>query len=142
MSAEVLALIKPDAVSAEVWLGIIKRYEGHGFLVRQTKLMSPMPRELAEQFYAEHRDQDFYPRLIDFMSRGVTIALHLVGVDNMELDDLIERVRDLNGSTDPRTAQTGTIRYCYGGGLPNNAVHGSADPEAARRELDLIFGRR
>ena len=140
MSAEVLALIKPDAVGMEVWLKIIKLYEGHGFLVKQTKLMSPMPRELVEQFYAEHRGQDFYPRLIDFMSSGSAIALRLVGIGNMELADMIERVRDLNGSTVPLQAKTGTIRFFYGFGLPNNAVHGSADPEAARRELALIFG--
>src|SRR3989344_9194413 len=142
MSAEVLALIKPDAVGMEVWLEIIKFYERHGFLVKQTKLMSPMPRELAEQFYAEHRGENFYPRLIDFMSSGTTIALRLFVRESMELADLIESVRDLNGSTDPRLAKTGTIRYRYGGGLPNNAIHGSGGPEAPGRGVDLIFCRR
>ena len=136
----VLVLLKPDAVQGEVWLEIIKFYEGHGFLIKQTKLMSPMPRELAEKFYIEHRDRDFYARLINFMSSGTTIALRLVGYENMELEDLIERVRDLNGPTDPRQAKTGTIRCHYGGGLPDNTVHASATPADAARELSLIFG--
>lgn len=142
MSAQVLVLIKPDAVEMEVWLQIIKLYEGYGFLVAQTKLMNPMPRALAEEFYAEHRGRDFYPRLIDFMSSGVTIALRLMGAENLDLDDLIARVRDLNGATDPRQAKSGTIRRRYGHGGPANAVHASADPQAAARELALIFDRR
>ncbi|MBI4136119.1 MAG: nucleoside-diphosphate kinase [Candidatus Vogelbacteria bacterium] len=140
MSAEVLALIKPDAVRLEVWLEIIRIYEGHGFSVKQTKLMSPMPRPLAEEFYTEHRGRDFYPRLIDFMTSGQTIALRLVGIEDMELDGMIDRIRVLNGATDPRQAATGTIRRYFGLGLPNNAVHGSADSAAASRELALIFG--
>ena len=48
--------------------------------------------------------------------------------------------RDPRGATNPAEAAVGTIRDLFGASLQNNAVHASANPEDAARELGLIFG--
>lgn len=67
------------------------------------------------------------------MASGPSIALLIRG------ENAIERVRELNGATDPREANPGTIRHDFrSAGGPFNTVHGSDSPEAAGREAGLI----
>lgn len=47
----------------------------------------------AEEFYAEHRDKDFFPRLVEFMTSGPIEALVLAK------DDAIKGWRTLMGPT-------------------------------------------
>jgi nucleoside-diphosphate kinase len=49
------------------------------------------------------------------------------------------RLRELVGKTNPKDASPGTLRYMYGTSLQENAVHASDGPEAAARELEIIF---
>ncbi len=49
-------------------------------------------------------------------------------------------LRELIGATNPSESATGTIRDLFGASLQNNAVHASANPDDAARELGLIFG--
>ena len=44
---------------------------------------------------------------------------------------------ELIGATNPAEAATGTIRFLYGASLSTNAVHASANPDHAARELAL-----
>ena len=55
-------------------------------------------------------------------------------------EEAIERVRTLNGATNPAVAEPGTIRADYGSSVRRNAVHASDSPESAARELALWFG--
>lgn len=129
-------LIKPDAVRKEAWLEIIDCYRKTvGAKVHLTKILNPMGSDLAQCFYTEHRGQDFYPRLIKFMTTGIVIALWLNGPVGT-----IEKVRWLTGATNPDLASPGTIRRLYGSQCPANAVHASATAADAARELSLIFG--
>lgn len=130
-----LVLIKPDAVERNVWLNIIHLYERFRLNILKTRIMSPMPIETAETLYAEHKGKDFYDELIAHMTQGTTIALMIVG------ENVVTLVRAINGATKPEEAVEGTIRYAFGkrGKGPANAVHGSANPEDAEREIDLIF---
>jgi len=52
----------------------------------------------------------------------------------------VASLRQLIGATDPAEAATGTVRDLHGRSLSQNAVHASANPEDAARELKLIFG--
>ena len=128
-----LVLIKPDAVQKGVWLDIIKTYEQYGLNIGQTRIMSPMNRHEAIQIYDEHRGEIFYDELIAFMTKGITIALMIVG------NNAIALVRAINGATKPHEAEEGTIRKKYGGSGPANSVHGSATTDYAQRELSLVF---
>ncbi len=132
-----LVLIKPDAVEKRVWIEIIDMYRhSAGLVVLNSRIMSPLPRELAERLYAEHEGKPFYPELIGHMTQGTTIALLLSGAGAVEI------VRKYNGATKPENAESGTIRRFFGtpGKGPANAVHGSASAEDAVREIAIFFG--
>lgn len=126
------AMIKPDAVEAKHCGKIIDIIEHNGFeIVRLQKVI--LSKELAEEFYAEHKDKPFFGELTEFVISGpvVIMALHK--------DNAIAAWRDLIGATDPAKAASGTIRNSFGTNVGNNAVHGSADAESAVRELSLFF---
>ena len=126
------AMIKPDAVAARHAGKIIDEIEHNGFeIVRLQKVI--ISQELAEEFYAEHKDKPFFGELVDFVTSGPVIILAL------HKDNAIASWRELIGATDPAKAAPGTIRNSYGTNLGKNAVHGSADSESAIRELELFF---
>jgi nucleoside-diphosphate kinase len=94
-----------------------------------------MGEEFAGEFYSEHIGKPFYAGLVGFMTSGAVVAMELQG------ENAIQKVRDLIGHTNPALAAEGTIRALYGNkeDMTENAVHASANPEDAARELGLIF---
>ena len=50
----------------------------------------------------------------------------------------IEKIRYLLGSTDPRQAEPGSVRYEFGSDIMANAAHASDSPESVERELGII----
>ncbi len=50
----------------------------------------------------------------------------------------IEKIRHLLGSTDPRQAEPGSVRYEFGSDIMANAAHASDSPESVERELRII----
>jgi nucleoside-diphosphate kinase len=126
------AMIKPDAVAAKHTGKIIDEIEHNGFeIVRLQKVI--VSQELAEEFYAEHKEKPFFGELVEFVISGPVIIMAL------HKENAITAWRDLIGATDPAKAAVGTIRNSYGTSIGNNAVHGSADSESAVRELGLFF---
>ncbi|NCQ36044.1 nucleoside-diphosphate kinase [bacterium] len=128
-------MIKPEIVAAKEQkigdiLAIVNRA---GF--RITRLaMRTMPRELVEDFYGEHRGKPFYGELVEYIAGGPVVTVRL------EREGAVAALRELIGATNPQDAAIGTIRDLFGASLQNNAVHASANPEDAARELALIFG--
>lgn len=51
----------------------------------------------------------------------------------------VNKIRRINGCTNPLEAEEGTIRKVYGSGLTMNAVHASASAEDAEREIKIWF---
>lgn len=49
---------------------ILEEIHGHGFSVTRLK-ETVLSREMAEEFYKEHRDKPFFSQLVEFMSRLV-----------------------------------------------------------------------
>ena len=127
-----LVLIKPDAVHMRVVGNIISKYEDKMLDISHIKILIP-DRELLEQHYNEHRNKDFFPELIEFMSGGRVVAMVLEG------DNVVSEVREINGDTNPNKAVENTIRNLYGTDLTFNAVHGSDSTESAEREISLWF---
>jgi len=126
------AMIKPDAVVAKHTGKIIDEIEHNGFeIVRLQKVI--ISQELAEEFYAEHKEKPFFGELVEFVTSGPVIIMAL------HKDNAIVAWRELIGATDPAKAAPGTIRNTYGTNVGNNAVHGSADADSALKELELFF---
>ena len=131
-----LALIKPHAHFERKVGKIIERIETAGFAILIAKLTQLLP-EGAMDFYNEHKDKPFYANLVRTMSSGPIWALVL------SKPNAVEEWRKAIGSTDPAKAEPGTLRYDFGdhSNLTNNAVHGSLDDWAAKREINFFFQR-
>lgn len=81
--------------------------------------------------------------LLDFITSGPIIAAVIEG------DEVVEVVRKIVGSTEPKSAQPGTIRgdYCHMNyGLADstkrcvpNVIHASGNKEEAKQEVALWF---
>ena len=54
-------------------------------------------------------------------------------------ENAIEKVRAINGATDPKKASKGTIRADFAQDVTYNIVHASDGKENARREIELFF---
>lgn len=92
-----------------------------------------LSKELASEFYAEHRGKEYFDGLIDSVTSSPVTMFLLTGMD------VITSWRKMMGDTDPTKAKNGTIRAVYGKELPDNAVHGSDSPMSAYREARLFF---
>lgn len=126
------AMIKPDAVAAKNSGKIIDMIENNGFeIVRMQKVI--IAADLAEEFYAEHKEKPFFGELVEFVISAPVIIMAL------HKENAIADWRELIGATDPAKATAGTIRNLYGANIGNNAVHGSLDSESAATELEMFF---
>ena len=127
-----LSIIKPDAVKKGYAGQICARIEDSGLeIVLKKKLL--LTRNQAEGFYAEHKGKPFFEALINFMTSGP------VQVQVLEGEEAITRYRSLMGSTNPKEADPGTLRYDFAESIDANAVHGSDSLESAAREVAYFF---
>ena len=127
-----LTIIKPDAVAAGHVGDIIKMFEANRFKIVAARLVTLSKRE-AEGFYAVHRGKGFFDSLTIFMSSGRALVMVL------ESDNVIARLREVMGATDPAKAAAGTIRKLYAADIEHNAVHGSDAAETAAFEIAYFF---
>ena len=111
---------------------ILKRYEDEGFKVIAAKVMQ-MDEKIAARHYAEHIGKPYYEELVEFMTSAPLMAMVLGG------ENVISRVREINGATNPANAAEGTIRKLYAENGSKNAVHASDSPESAKREISIFF---
>jgi nucleoside-diphosphate kinase len=127
-----LTIIKPDAVKAAHVGDIIKIFEASGFRIVAARLVN-LSRAEAEGFYAVHRGKPFFESLTNFMSSGPAIPMVLEG------ENVIARLREVMGATNPANAAAGTIRKLYAASIEANCVHGSDAPETAAFEVSYFF---
>jgi nucleoside-diphosphate kinase len=127
-----LVLIKPDAVRRGLAGAILNRFESKGLTIVAMELRQ-MTAEVADQLYAEHLERPFYPPLRLFITSGPSVAMIVEG------DEAVDVVRALNGATDARKAEPGTIRGDFGLSNRENLVHGSDSLESAKREIGIFF---
>ena len=132
MAEKTLMIVKPDAVGKNVIGQIIDRVEGHGFIVRQLRMLS-LSREMAESFYDIHKERPFFGELVDFMISGPVVPMVL------EREDAVPCLREFIGPTDSEEASAGTIRGDFGTDVQCNAVHASDSIENAGHEIDFFF---
>jgi len=127
-----LTIIKPDAVNNKHVGDIIKIFESNQFSILAARMLNLSKAE-AEGFYHVHRSRPFFGSLTEFMSSGPALAMVLQG------DNVIARLREVMGATDPAKAAPGTIRKLFATGIEHNAVHGSDAPETAAYEISFFF---
>ena len=133
---QTLVLIKPDGVRRNLIGEIIARIEKKSYRVVELKMIDA-DLEMLGKHYAEHVGKPFYEPLLEFMMSGPIVAIVAEG------HRVIEGFRKIAGTTDPTTAELGTIRGDLGADqgtrVVQNLVHGSDSPESAAREIAIFF---
>ncbi len=131
-----LILVKPDGVRRGLVGEVIARVEKKGYTISALKMMNA-DRALLTEHYSEHEGKPFFEPLVEFMLSGPIVAIVAEG------NRVIEGFRKLAGTTDPTTAEPGTIRgdlaRDQGTKVVQNIVHGSDSPESAEREISIFF---
>ncbi|MBC7630722.1 nucleoside-diphosphate kinase [Aeromicrobium sp.] len=135
MTQRTLVLIKPDAVRRGLVGAILSRFESKGLSIVALEQRT-IDGAQADAHYVEHVEQPWYPPLREFATSGPLVALVLEG------DEAISVVRGLNGATDGRKAEPGTIRGDLSLSNRENLVHASDSEESATREIALWFPGR
>ena len=127
-----LSIIKPDAIERNLETKIKKIFEDNNLTIVDSKKIK-ISKEEAEKFYKVHQTKSFYNDVCSYLSSGPIVVLILEG------HGAIKKNRDLMGTTNPKDAQNGTIRKRYGISIEKNSVHGSDNPENAKKEIDFFF---
>lgn len=129
---QTLVLIKPDGVQRELIGQVIGRFERKGLKIAGLKLLSLDETILADH-YAHHIGKPFYDGLVKFMMETPVVAIVLEG------NDVINEVRKIVGSTNPRKADAGTIRADFSMDVAGNIIHASDSLENAQKEIRRFF---
>lgn len=127
-----LILLKPDAVRKKICGKVISRFEEAGLTIRGCKMIH-LEAGLLREHYAHIADKPFYPEVEKFMASVPVIALVLEG------KDVVNKVRDMLGTTDSRKAAPGTIRAEFGEDMMVNVAHASDSKETAEKEVKRFF---
>ena len=138
---QTLVLIKPDGLKRSLTGNIIALLSHPDNIIVATKLVI-VTRELAEQHYHHLENKPFYKDLIRYIlgEWHTNRVLALV----YEGPDIISRIRETSGATNPEEAKPDTIRGKYGRihsktGVFENVIHCSACDSEAEREIKLWF---
>ncbi|KAM4561193.1 thioredoxin domain-containing protein 6-like [Fundulus diaphanus] len=130
-----LAVIKPDALEDHRDT-ILEEIRGRGFAVAQLK-ETVLSRDMAEEFYKEHREKAFFNQLVDFMCRGPCMMLVLTK------ENAVEEWRAIMGPSDPEKAKETSpqsLRARFAADILHNSVHGSSNERHAEEKIRFIFG--
>ena len=135
-----LIILKPDALQRNLIGEILHRIEQEGLTIHRLETVDA-DRELVETHYREHREEDYFEPLVEYMTGRVIAGI-------VEGDNAARRVRALAGHTEPDSAETGTIRGDLAsdsfeaadreGRAVQNLIH-AAEPDDAADELALWF---
>ncbi len=127
-----LIIIKPDAIQRRLVGPLITRFEDKGFQVLAMK-MTRIPEQTIREHYGAHKGKPFYEPLVRYMS-GSPVILMIVRAKGA-----VSLVRKMVGATFGADAEPGTIRGDFGVSNRFNLIHGSDSPEAAEKEIRLLF---
>jgi len=141
-----LVLLKPDAIHRGIVGDIIHRFERVGAKMVGLKMLVS-DKDAASKHYTEdlakRRGQKVRDIMIEMVISGPIVAIVYEGVE------IVEIVRKLVGSTEPKAAAPGTIRgdfshvsFGYADAKQiavMNLIHASASPEEAESEIAVWF---
>lgn len=132
MTNRTFTMIKPDATGNGHTGLILDHIIKAGFKIKAMKYTWLTPQRAGE-FYAIHKERQFYSDLVKYMSSGPIVAAIL------EKENAVEAFRKLIGATDPVKAEEGTIRKLFAKSIEANAVHGSDSDANAVIEGSFFF---
>jgi nucleoside-diphosphate kinase len=140
-----LILVKPDGIQRGLVGRIIQKFEDAGIKMVGVKMVWMTP-DFGKKHYfdvAQRRGEAVLNGLLKFMTEGPVLALCLEGIN------VVENVRKIVGSTEPKSALPGTIRGDFAhqsyahidkkGGAVRNLIHASGNVEEAKYEVALWF---
>lgn len=126
------SIIKPDATRRNLTGKINSYLEGSGLQIVASKRIQ-MTKQMAEVFYAVHKERPFFNGLVDFMTSGPVVVQVLKG------ENAVLKNREIMGATNPEDALAGTIRKDFAQNIEANSVHGSDSVENAKIEIAYFF---
>ena len=132
MTEQTFIIIKPDAVCKRLVGKVLHHLELHGLKIRAMKMVM-LTREVAEDFYSNHRGKFFFEPYVEFMISAPIVLCVVEG------ENAIREVRKIIGNTDSKKAEPGTIRNIYGFNDRRNIIHASDSTETAKSEMNYFF---
>jgi nucleoside-diphosphate kinase len=130
---QTLVILKPDCMEKRNVGNVISRFEKEGFDIVDCKLEQLQQSQLEEHYAHIRKLEHVFPMLVEWMSSRPVLVMILEG------DNVIARVREILGPTDPAEAAKGTIRGDFGKDKTENVVHASDSPETAKVEIKRFF---
>ena len=127
-----VVLVKPDGLQRGLVGEIIHRFERKGMKLVGLKMVR-MTDEVVDEWYAHHRDKDFFADLKGFMQSAPVVAMVWEGVE------AVATVRKLCGVTAGRQAEGGSIRGDFAMSTQMNLIHAADSEATAKKELGLLF---
>ena len=126
------SIIKPDATKRNLTGSINKLIENNNLRIIAQKRIKLSINE-AQNFYSVHKDKPFFNDLIEYMTSEPVVVQVLQG------ENAVKKYRDVMGSTNPESAEPGTIRKEFALNIQENSVHGSDSEENAEIEINFFF---
>lgn len=143
-----LIIFKPDSLMRGIVGEVLSRFEKAGFKIIGAKMLHPDYDHYYHHYEGigtlkSRKGDEIFENQLRNMQQGPVIAMVLEGVD------AVDTVRKMVGSTEPKSAQPGTIRGDYAhvsygqanasGQAISNVLHASADSKEAEQEIPHWF---
>jgi len=128
-----VVLVKPDGLQRGLVGEIVGRFERKGLKLVGIKMLV-LTDEILDEWYAHHKDKSFFGDLKKYMTWTPIVAMVWQGLE------AIPAVRKVVGITKAREAEAGSIRGDLGMSGTQNLIHASDSPEAAQKEMSMLFG--
>jgi len=132
MPEQSLFIVKPDGVERKLVGQILYRFENKGFKIVKLKMFT-FTKEMAEEFYSDHKSKPFFGELVSFITSGRVVAAVIEG------NNAITTTRLMIGSTKSFEASPGSIRGDFGLGFTDNIIHASDSKESFEKEVSVVF---
>ena len=127
-----LSIIKPDATRRNLTGKINALFEAAGLRIVAAKRMR-LSEAQARAFYAVHEQRPFYASLVASMTAAPVVVQVLEG------EGAVLKHREVMGATDPKQAESNTVRAQFAESIEANSVHGSDSSENAASEIAFFF---
>jgi len=131
MTYRTLFIIKPDAIQRNLIGKILSLIEENQFKVHNITMLVPQ-KSTIELHYKEHYNKAFYNDLVASMLTYTPIVVGTLSL-RKKPKHVVKAFRDLMGHYDNPAPDT--LRYHFMVDPMKNAIHGSSDDDAARREM-------
>lgn len=128
-----IALLLPYVVEKGHVGEIVSRFEKTGLTIAELKMMQ-LTEEQAKRHYSVHYGKPFFDKIIREITYSKMVAMLIEGEKNV-----VERVRNIIGSTNPDSAFPGSIQGDFGFSIDKRAAEGSDCPENFLRMAEIFF---